>query len=283
MSFSILTGTLKLLPSSEVSPYGRTTFPKILGFWMINMSRLRYLFALALLGLAACAGKQPVAVVPTSGVTILEALPQPTGGDTQQATRPTYVGSFTELSIDVYGVPDLQRDILTDGEGKFSFPLVGVLDGAGKSPTQLASEIEEKLRGRFVRDPRVTVNFKSSSNPLHLLSQAVTVDGQVQRPGQYPLVGRATLMRAVSLAGGLTELAKLDDVLVFRKVENRQYVGIYNLQAIRRGNYADPEIFPNDVIVVGDSSQRRLFEDIIKAATLLSTPLIVLTNLTNNN
>ena len=90
-------------------------------------------------------------------------------------------------------------------------------------------------------------------------------------------------MRAVSLAGGLTELAKRDDVLVFRKVENQQYVGIYNLQAIRRGNYADPEIFPNDVIVVGDSSQRRLFEDVIKAATLLSTPLIVLTNLTNNN
>ncbi|AMU95625.1 polysaccharide export protein [Sphingopyxis terrae subsp. terrae NBRC 15098] len=247
------------------------------------MPRLHRLIALTLLGLAACAGKQPVAVVPASGVTLLDALPQPTSRDAQQATRQTFVGSFTELSVDVYGIPDLQREILTDGEGKFSFPLIGTLDGAGKSPTQLAGEIEDRLRGRFVRDPQVTVNFKAATSPLHLLSQAVTVDGQVQRPGQYPLVGRQTLMRAVSLAGGLTELAKRDDVLVFRKVENQQYVGIYNLQAIRRGNYADPEIFPNDVIVVGDSSQRRLFEDVIKAATLLSTPLIVLTNLTNNN
>jgi polysaccharide export outer membrane protein len=247
------------------------------------MPRLRYICAFALIGLSACAGKQPVANVPGSGVTLLEALPQPTGGDALLASRQTYVGSFTELSVDVLGVPDLQREILTDGEGKFSFPLVGTLEGAGKSTTQLAQEIEDRLRGRFVRDPQVTVNFKASSSPLHLLSQAVTVDGQVQRPGQYPLVGRATLMRAVSLAGGLTELAKRDEVLVFRKVEGRQYVGIYNLQAIRRGNYADPEVFPNDVIIVGDSPQRRLFEDVIKAATLLSTPLIVLTNLTNNN
>lgn len=247
------------------------------------MPRLRYIFAFASIGLASCAGNPPVANVPASGVTLMDALPQPTGGDTLQAGRQTFVGSFTELSVDVLGVPDLQREILTDGEGKFAFPLVGTIEGAGKSTTQLAGEIEDRLRGRFVRDPQVTVNFKSSSNPLHLLSQAVTVDGQVQRPGQYPLVGRATLMRAVSLAGGLTELAKRNEVLVFRKVEGRQYVGIYNLQAIRRGNYADPEVFPNDVIIVGDSPQRRLFEDVIKAATLLSTPLIVLTNLTNNN
>ena len=247
------------------------------------MLRLPHFFAFALLGLAACAGKEPVATVPASGVTLLESLPQPTGGDTQQATRQTYVGAFTELSVQVYGVPDLQRDILTDGEGKFSYPFVGTLEGAGKSTAQLANEIKERLQGRYVRDPQVTVNLKASSNPTHLLSQAVTVDGQVQRPGQYPLVGRATLMRAISLAGGATELSNLDDVLVFRKVDNQQYVGIYNLKAIRRGNYADPEIFPNDVVVVGDSAQRRVFEDIIKAATLLSTPLIVLTNLSNNN
>lgn len=246
------------------------------------MLRLRHLFVFSLLALAACAGKDPVAVVPASGVTLLEALPQPTGGDAQQATRQTFVGSFTELSVEVYGAPDLRREILTDGEGKFSYPFVGTLEGAGKSTTQLASEIEERLRGRYVRDPQVTVNLKATANLAHLMSQAVTVDGQVQRPGQYPLVGRATLMRAISLAGGVTELSKLDEVLVFRKVDSRQYVGIYNLKAIRRGNYADPEIFPNDVVVVGDSAQRRVFEDIIKAATLLSTPLIVLTNLSNN-
>ena len=70
----------------------------------------------------------------------------------------------------------------------------------------------------------------------------------------------------------------LDDVLVFREVGGQKFVGVYNLGAIRRGNYADPEIFPNDVVVVGDSPQRRMFKDILQASPLLTTPLIILGN-----
>ena len=64
---------------------------------------------------------------------------------------------------------------------------------------------------------------------------------------------------------------------MFRKVGEQQYAGLYNLEAIRRGNYPDPEIFANDLVVVGDSPQRRLFKDILQSAPLLTTPLIVLT------
>lgn len=243
------------------------------------MYRMRLLLLPILALLWGCAGQpQPVAVVPSSGVTQLVDLPHPTGADAEKAARQSYIGPFTELSVDVYGVPGMQRDLLTDGEGKFSFPLAGTFEGAGKTPDQLASEIEARLAGRYVRNPRVTVNLKASNNPLLLASQAVTLDGEVTRPGQYPVVGKQTLMRAISLAGGVTQLSRLDDVLIFRKVDGKQYVGIYNLKAIRRGNYADPEIYPNDVIVVGDSPQRRLFEDVLKAATLLSTPLVILSN-----
>ncbi|MGQ0279462.1 MULTISPECIES: polysaccharide biosynthesis/export family protein [unclassified Sphingopyxis] len=243
------------------------------------MTGLRSLVVFVCLGLAACGGRAPVANVPTSGVTVLEALPEPTGVDVQQASRQTFVGPFSELTVEVYGVPDLTREVLTDGNGRFSYPFAGIIDGAGKTTAELATEIESRLAGRYVRNPQVTVNLKASSNPALLMSQAVTIDGEVTKPGQYPLVGKQTLMRAISLAGGITEFAKLDDVLVFRKVQGKQYVGIYNLKAIRRGNYSDPEIFPNDVVVVGDSPQRRLFEDVIKAATLLSTPLVVISNL----
>lgn len=246
------------------------------------MAGVRPILAVAFLALAACGGKAPVAVVPASGVTLLDALPQPTGLDTRASGRETFVGPFTELSVEVYGVPDLKRDLVTDGAGNFTFPFAGAIEGAGKTTVQLASEIEGRLSGRYVRNPQVTVNFKSSSNPLLLQGQSVTIDGEVTRPGQYPLVGKATLMRAVSLAGGVGEYAKLDDVLIFRTVNGQQYVGIYNLKAIRRGNYADPEVFPSDVVVVGNSPQRRLFEDAIKAATLLSTPLVVLSNLGSN-
>lgn len=231
------------------------------------------------ISLASCGGKlQPVGINPASGVTKLNELPAPTGIDVQQGARASFIGPFTELAVEVFGIPDLSREILTDGQGDFAYPLIGVVKAAGRTPEEIATEIEERLRGRFVKNPNVTANFKASESPLLLQSQAVAVDGEVLRAGQYPVVGKVTLMRAVALAGGLTEFAKQDDVLIFRRVAGQQYVGMYNLGAIRRGNYADPEVYPNDVVIVGDSPARRRFKDILQASPLLTTPLIILGN-----
>ena len=143
------------------------------------------------------------------------------------------------------------------------------------TPGDLAVEIQDRLRGNYVRDPQVTVNLKETTNQL------VTVDGQVTRPGMYPVTGRMTLIRAVAAAGSTSEFARLDDVVVMREVGGQTYLGLYNLGAIRRGNYEDPEIFPNDVVVVGDSKQRRLFRDLLQVVPLLTTPLVVLLNNSN--
>ncbi|MGV7121203.1 polysaccharide biosynthesis/export family protein [Sphingopyxis sp. 550A] len=229
--------------------------------------------------LAGCVkSAPPVASVPGTPITALSALPPPEASDVIRSTRLAFVGPFTELRIEVFGVPDLQRDIMTDGEGNFSFPLIGTVAAAGKTPLALADQIRSQLAGKYIRDPQVTVNFKAptSASALAFQSMSVSVDGEVKRSGSYPVAGRMTLMRAVALAGGLTEFAKLDDVVVFRDVGTKQYVGIYNIGAIRRGNYADPEIFPNDVVIVGDSPQRRMFKDVLAAAPALLSPLILL-------
>lgn len=243
------------------------------------MNALRTFSVIAMLAVSACTKSAgPVAVNPAAGVTLLTDLPTPGGNDARLTSRQSFVGPFTELAVEVFGVPELRREVLTDGEGKFTFPLAGTIEAAGKTPQQLAAEIEGRLQGRYVRNPNVSVNFKASTNPALMQAQSVTVDGEVAKPGQFPIFGKVTLMRAVALAGGTNEFAKLEDVLIFRNVEGQQYVGAYNLQAIRRGNYADPEIYPNDVVVVGDSPQRRLFDNILKASTLLSTPLVILGN-----
>ncbi|MDZ3831686.1 MAG: polysaccharide biosynthesis/export family protein [Sphingopyxis sp.] len=227
--------------------------------------------------LSGCAkGRAPVASVPNAPTTLLSDLPKPAGSDVMRSTRMAYVGPFSELRVEVFGVPELQRDVMADGEGNFSFPLVGAVAAAGKTPTTIADEIRDKLVGRYVRDPQVSVNFKSSDNPLAVQSMVVTVDGQVNKSGAYPVVGRVTLMRAVALAGGVNEFAKLEDVVVFRDVDSTSYVGIYNLEAIRRGNYPDPEIFPNDVVVVGDSPARRRFKDILQVVPAFLSPIILL-------
>jgi polysaccharide export outer membrane protein len=90
-----------------------------------------------------------------------------------------------------------------------------------------------------------------------------------------------TLLRAVAKARGTTEFAKLDDVVIFRRVSGQQMAALYNLKRIRDGVYLDPEIFANDVVVVGNSRARRIFRDILQASPILSAPLVAILN--NNN
>lgn len=228
------------------------------------------IFATALL-LGGCAGHPSVLQQSTIPVVQNGEMPPPTGTDLLSATRPYLVGAFDKLSVQVFGVPDLSRDeVQVDAGGRLSLPLVGSVAAAGLTPEQLAKKIEDGLRGTYVRNPQVTVNL------VETVSQVVTVDGQVAKPGLYPVIGRMTLMRAVATAGGTAEFAKLDDVVLFRTVDGQRMAGLYNLKAIRTGVYQDPEVFANDVVVVGDSPARRMFKDILSAAPLITTPLIIL-------
>ena len=158
----------------------------------------------------------------------------------------------------------------TDASGRISFPLAGVVEAAGSTPAELETVLAQRLRERFVRDPQVTVNLKET------VSQVITIDGQVTEPGRYPVIGRLTLMRAIATAKGTAEYAKLDDIVVFRTVKGQRYAALYNLRAIRTGAYPDPEVFANDVVVVGDSKGRRLFKDLIQVIPALTTPIVLL-------
>lgn len=209
---------------------------------------------------------------PTSQVKVVNAsvLPPPGRADQIGADRPYLIGPFDRLIIDVFGISELsQREYQIDAAGSIAFPLVGTIEATGRSPSELAVEIQQRLQGRYVRNPQVTVNLKET------LSQRITVDGQVNRPGLYPVIGKLTLMRAVATASGLSDYARLDDVVVFRTVEGQRYAALYNLKAIRRGVYEDPEVFANDVVVVGDSQARRLFAQALQVLPVLSSPLII--------
>ncbi len=198
-------------------------------------------------------------------------LPPPERSDLIEQNRPYLIGPFDKLIIDVFGIEELsKKEVQTDAGGRISFPLAGIVEAAGRTPAELENIIEERLRGRYVRDPQVTVNLKET------VSQVITVDGQVKEPGLYPVIGRMTLMRAVATASGAGEFARLDDVVIFRTVAGRRMAALYNLKAIRRGNYDDPEVYANDVVVVGDSQARRLFKDALQVLPLLTTPIILL-------
>lgn len=225
-----------------------------------------------LLFIPACAGPAVLGGSPDVTVVSEDGLPEPTRVDQLSSNRAYLIGPFDKLKIDVFGIEDLSKEVQIDASGRLSFPLIGVVKASGLTPEELADEIERRLKGRYVRNPEVTVNLEET------VSQVITVDGQVDKPGLYPVIGRMTLMRAVATAGGTSEFAKLNDVVIFRTVNGEQLAGLYNLKAIRRGNYGDPEVFANDVIVVGDSQARRLFQNLIQASPLITTPLIILFN-----
>jgi polysaccharide export outer membrane protein len=226
---------------------------------------------LLLLLLSACAGKTVLGGAQGINVVPGTELPTPDRTDLFAESRPYLIGPFDKLLIDVFGIDELsQKEVQTDASGRISFPLAGVIEAAGRTPAEVENEIEMRLRSRFVRDPQVTVNLKET------VSQVITVDGQVKEPGLYPVIGKMTLMRAVATAKGTAEFAKMEDVVIFRTVKGQQMAALYNLDAIRKGNYGDPEVFANDVVVVGDSKARRLFKDALQIVPALVTPLILL-------
>jgi polysaccharide export outer membrane protein len=198
-------------------------------------------------------------------------LPTPIGQGADIVGEPYVIAPLDKLAIGVFGIEGLEpREVQVDSGGTISFPLAGPMTVAGETPAQVEALLRQRLSAAFVRDPQVTVNLRES------VGRIVTVDGQVNRPGAYPVVGRMSLIRAVATAGSTTEFAQLKDVVVFREVGGQRYAALYNLDAIRNGAYPDPQIFSDDVIVVGDSSARRLFRDLVQSAPLLTTPLILL-------
>ena len=221
--------------------------------------------------LSACAGRDPL--VSTQRLTVVQdssALPPPNRGDLTAADRPALIGPLDTIQVDVFNIPDLSREMQVDASGRISMPLAGTIDARGKTAAELANDIESALQRRYVRSPEVTINIKSS------VSQVVTVDGQVVEPGLYPVTNQMTLMRAIASAKGMSEFARANEVIILRTVDGRKMAGLYNVEAIRRGAYDDPPIFANDVIVVGDSPQRRLFRDIVSLAPLIAAPLIAI-------
>lgn len=197
-------------------------------------------------------------------------LPSPDRTDLVASDRLALVGPLDTISVAVFGIPELNREIQVDASGRIAMPLIGAIDAGGKTAAELGQDIEQELAANYVRDPDVTVNIISS------VSQVVTVDGQVVEPGLYPVTNQMTLLRAVASARGLTEFAKQDDVVILRTVNGQRMAGLYNIAAIRRGAYEDPSVYANDLIVVGDSPERRLFRDIIQVAPLAATPIVAL-------
>ncbi len=218
---------------------------------------LRTLIVGALAAGAAACSSGPTLDASSSAVAVSRSLPAP-DATTSAADFANYrIGPRDELIVEVFGAPELKREGEVDAAGNLSLPLVGSIVAGGRTPREVGDAIAAQLRGRYIRDPQVTVNIKKA-NP-----QTFSVDGAVREPGVYPVIGRMTLQQAIASAKGAdVDLANLNSVVVFRTVNNQRMAALFSLKEIRAGRLSDPQIYGNDVIVVGESASRRFFRDL---------------------
>lgn len=220
---------------------------------------LRYVYrvlgAATFLTLGGCGGGWPTLDSSSTAVSVVQALPPADSRNGAQDFSNYLIGPQDELIVDVFGAPDLKRDGQVDGAGNISLPLVGNINVGGKTPAEASQEIAGQLRGKYVKDPQVTITIVKA-NP-----RTVTVDGAVQQPGVYPVTGRMTLQEAIASARGAANIANLNNVVIFRTVNNKRMAALFSLKEIRSGRLADPQIYGNDVVVVGEDAARRFMQD----------------------
>ena len=150
------------------------------------------------------------------------------------------------LEIVTWKEPDFSRDeIFVRLDGKISLPLLNDVQAAGLTTGELKANIEAGLKD-YVSHPVVTVSVR---NPL---SQRFYILGEVKNTGEYPLVKHLTVLQAFALAGGFTEWASKDEIILMRNENGADKVYRINYKAIAKGRDLSQniKIQADDTIIV---------------------------------
>jgi polysaccharide export outer membrane protein len=120
------------------------------------------------------------------------------------------VGPRDQLEITVFGHADLSGSYTVSADGSISFPLIGELPVAGRTPRDIEGAIAQRLAEGFLKNPQVSVRV------AEFRSQRVFVMGEVGQPGPVALTGSLTLLEAVAKAGGLSKTAGTELIVLRR-------------------------------------------------------------------
>lgn len=123
------------------------------------------------------------------------------------------LGPEDVIEVVVWKTPELSRQVVIRPDGKISLALIGDVVASGLTADQLAEKIVEKYKA-FKENPSVSVNV------IEVNSYYVFIVGEVSKPGKLPLKSYTTVLQAMSLAGGFTQFASRNNIMVIRNVED---------------------------------------------------------------
>ena len=165
--------------------------------------------------------------------------PAPDPGRAAAAPAGYVIGVGDLLRINVWKEPELTSDATVRLDGMITVPLLGDVQAAGRAPAQLAGTLMAEL-DRFVEKPRVTVSVSQAN------SARVYVVGQMVRPGEFPLSGRLTVLKALALAGGFKDFARPESIVIVRE---DQTVLPFNYKRVTDGK----DVSQNVLLAAGDT------------------------------
>ena len=157
------------------------------------------------------------------------------------------VGPGDTLNINVWRNPELSSTVPVRPDGKVTTPLVDELVAQGKSPQQIARDVEKAL-GKFVRDPVVTVIVTNFVGPY---SEQIRVVGEAAKPQFLPYKQKMTVMDVMIAVGGLTEFADGNKATLVRAAEGNKRYSVRLQDLVKRGDIsANVEMLPGDVLII---------------------------------
>ncbi|MFB9215053.1 polysaccharide biosynthesis/export family protein [Vibrio sinaloensis] len=117
-----------------------------------------------------------------------------------------HLGTGDRISISVYGEDDMSMDLKIGKSGVVSFTYIGEVQLTGRTPSEIETEIEDRLRGDYVLNPMVTVSLESF--------RLFYIAGEVKLPNGYEYQPRMTVEQAIAMAGGFTDRADESDIRI---------------------------------------------------------------------
>lgn len=166
------------------------------------------------------------------------------------------IGTNDLLDVEILNLENAKRTVRVNAAGAITLPLIGPVIVAGLTQQEAETHLASLYGEKYLQDPQVSVFIKEFT------TERITVDGAVTKPGIYPLVGQMTLLRVLALAGGFGQIAKRDQVMLFRQGENgERQVATFDVDKIRSGEQQDPLIRGDDLIVVQRDSTRAAITD----------------------
>lgn len=176
-----------------------------------------------------------------------------------------------QVKVSVNGLDEFSGIYTVGNDGNILLGHIGSVTVENVTITNLQEELHARYKACCLVKPNVSIERDGQ------IFGKIVVDGAVNDPGVFETDSLIKLSEAIALAGGITEIANTDEIILTREIDGELKRSIIRLADIREFGANNPFIYPNDVIFVQDSEGRILYQDFVKTIPIISAVILATT------